>query len=97
MKFPSSPSPSEFESSSSAVAKGLSPFPGSGSPDCVPFDKGAFCLECSARRAASWRRAREGGMLSGGGGGGGAEGGPPLDSRSLIEVVVKVVVDGVEM
>ena len=31
--------------------------------------------ECRARRAASWRRAREGGRLSGGGAGGGSVGG----------------------
>ena len=50
-----------------------------------------FCLLCRASLAASWRRAREGGMLSGGGGGGGTDGG----SRSAAEVAV--VVEGVDM
>ena len=50
----------------------------------------AFCLLCSANLAASWRRAREGGMLSGGGGGGGADGGSRSDD-------VAVVVEGVVM
>lgn len=50
---------------------------------------------CRARRAASWRRAREGGMLRGGGGGGAKAGG----SRSEGAVVsdVAVVVEGLEM
>lgn len=50
----------------------------------------AFCFECSANLAASWRRARDGGIARGGGGGGGKEGG----SRSEL---VAVVVDGVDM
>lgn len=49
----------------------------------------AFCFECSANRAASWRRALEG-VARGGGGGGGREGG----SRSEL---VAVVVDGVDI
>lgn len=49
--------------------------------------------ECRASRAASWRRARDGGILSGGGGGGGTEGG----SRSEFGFVVAVVVEGVVM
>lgn len=54
----------------------------------------AFCFECSASRAASCLRAREGGIFKGGGGGGGAEGG----SRSEAEVeLVATVVEGVEM
>ena len=48
-----------------------------------------FCL-WRARRAASWRRAREGGMFRGGGGGGGMEGG----DRSAVAVEVEVVVEG---
>ena len=50
-----------------------------------------FCLLCKASLAASWRRAREGGILRGGGGGGGADGG----SRSADDVAV--VVDGVDI
>lgn len=36
------------------------------------------CWEWRARRAANWRRAREGGRLSGGGAGGGSVGGEVL-------------------
>jgi len=84
------------ESSSSSVAKGffrcccsaLSPF----SLEIVVVLSDWFCFECSARRAASCLRAREGGIFNGGGGGGGAEGG----SRSAVELVATVV-EGVEM
>ena len=37
---------------------------------------GDVALPCRARRAASWRRARDGAMLRGGGKGRGAAGGP---------------------
>jgi hypothetical protein len=47
-------------------------------------------LECSASRAANWRRAREGGMFKGGGGGGGTEGGSSSE-------LVAVVVEGLDM
>jgi hypothetical protein len=85
-------SPSASESSSSSIVKGFRSFLWSDLSSCSAFDVlfSEFCLLCNARRAASWRRAREGGILSGGGGGG-AEGG----SRSVDEVAV--VVDGVEM
>ena len=41
----------------------------------------AFCCECKARRAASWRRARDGGTVSGGGAGGGSVGGVGVKER----------------
>lgn len=93
VKPPSASSPSPSLSSSSSAANGfVGSFSLDGSLDVEPVSS-AFCLEWRARRAASCRRAREGGMLSGGGGGGGAEGG----SRSLFMPDVAVVVDGVEM
>jgi hypothetical protein len=87
------------ESSSSSVAKGFKFFRcccSALSPFSLPVGVGsdAFCFECSASRAASCLRAREGGIFKGGGGGGGAEGG----SRSEAEVeLVATVVEGVEM
>ena len=41
----------------------------------------AFCWEWRARRAASWRRARDGGTLRGGGAGGGPVGGVGVSER----------------
>ena len=86
-------SPSPSESSSSSVAKGLRFLRSSDLSAPSPFEAlvSEFCLLCRASLAASWRRAREGGMLSGGGGGGGADGG----SSSADEVAV--VVEGVDM
>ena len=82
---------SSSESSSSSAANGLRFFLCSdfSAPAFSRFSS-AFCLLWRASLAASWRRAREGGMLSGGGGGGGADGG----SRSED---VAVVVEGVVM
>lgn len=86
-------SPSPSESSSSSAAKGLRFFGLSALLGSCPLDVfvSEFCLLCRASLAASWRRAREGGILRGGGGGGGADGG----SSSAEEVAV--VVDGLDM
>ena len=85
-------SPPSSESSSSSVAKGLRflrcSSPATFSPFWVPTSE--FCFECRASRAASCRRAREGGMFKGGGGGGGTDGGS-------MSADVAVVVEGVDM
>lgn len=49
----------------------------------------ADCLLCKARRAASWRRARDGGTLRGGGGGGGSAGGVDVSVLGVVAVVVE--------
>lgn len=91
MKSPALSSSEELSSSSSA-AKGLRLLRCSDWPlsPLKELPASAFCLLWRARRAASWRRAREGGMARGGGGGGGADGG----SRSE---EVAVVVEGLDI
>jgi hypothetical protein len=55
----------------------------------------SWAFWCRARRAASWGRARVGGMFWGGGGGGAMAGGS--GSAGAVVEEVAVVVEGLEM